>query len=349
MAQVVGMSAVVAPRSLPAGLRVTATRSGQAGAPCAQAAPRRRVAAVPPRSSFLRSSLQSSFFDGGNAFSAVTQQATSCSYSESTDGAHQYGGPLTTQMNLFSRVVRVVKSYANAIVSAAEDPEKILEQTVQEMNEDLIKMRQASAQVMASSKQLENKYKQAAATADDWYRRAQLAIQKGDDELAKEALKRRKSYLENAESLKSQLTAQQGAVEKLISSTRMLESKMAEARSKKDTLKARAQSAKTSQKVQEMVGNMNSSNALAAFDRMEEKVLAMEAEAESVAQLTTDDLSSKFLLLESNDVEDELAKMKKGMLADTSSKKTPELPPGRPVPSAIDQELEELRRKTREL
>ena len=75
----------------------------------------------------------------------------------------------------------MISSYANALITAAEDPEKILDQTVNEMNGDLIKMRQATAQVMASQKQLENKYNSAQKTADDWYKRAQLAIEKGDD------------------------------------------------------------------------------------------------------------------------------------------------------------------------
>ena len=100
------------------------------------------------------------------------------------------GSRLVVSANLFQRLGRVIGSYANSLVSAAEDPEKILDQTVVEMQEDLVKMRQASAQVVASQKQLENKYKQAQATADDWYRRAELALSKGDEELARAAASR---------------------------------------------------------------------------------------------------------------------------------------------------------------
>uniref|UniRef100_A0A8R7PAL4 Membrane-associated 30 kDa protein, chloroplastic n=1 Tax=Triticum urartu TaxID=4572 RepID=A0A8R7PAL4_TRIUA len=96
--------------------------------------------------------------------------------------------------NLFDRLTRVARSYANAVISSFEDPEKILDQAVLEMNDDLIKMRQATAQVLASQKRLENKYTAAKQADADWYRRAQLALQKGDEELAREALKRRKSY-----------------------------------------------------------------------------------------------------------------------------------------------------------
>lgn len=255
---------------------------------------------------------------------------------------------VVVQANLFSRVARLVKSYANNVVSGAEDPEKLLDQVVTEMQEDLIKMRQAAAQVMASQKQLEAKYKQAQATADDWLRRAELAVQKGEDDLAKEALRRRKSYQDNADGLRLQLEQQQKAVDQLLGNTRALEGKLAEARSKKDTLKARAASAKTSKQIQEMIGSLDTSNAVVAFDKMEEKVLAMEAEAESTALLVGNDkLENKFAALESGSVEDELAALKRGMISGSSAP-VGALPEGRPIKDALDLELEALRKKARE-
>ena len=201
-------------------------------------------------------------------------------------------------------------------VALPQDPEKMLEQTVAEMQEDLIKMRQASAQVMASQKQLEARYKQAEAAEADWYKRAQLALQKGDEELAREALKRRKAAQENAGGMRAQLEQQTAAVERLVANTRLLEGKLGEAKSKKDTLKARAQSAKASQRANEMVGGLSTTNALAAFERMEEKVMAMEAEADATALLTGgDDLSKQFKALEGGDeVDAELAAMRRGLL-----------------------------------
>uniref|UniRef100_A0A5B7AM57 Membrane-associated 30 kDa protein n=1 Tax=Davidia involucrata TaxID=16924 RepID=A0A5B7AM57_DAVIN len=266
------------------------------------------------------------------------------------------GGALGAQMNLFDRFARVIKSYANAIVSSFEDPEKILEQTVLEMNDDLTKMRQATAQVMASQKQLENKYKAAQQASEDWYRRAQLALGKGDEDLAREALKRRKSYADNANAMKAQLDQQKSIVDNLVSNTRLLESKIQEAKSKKDTLKARAQSAKTATKVSEMLGNVNTSSALSAFEKMEEKVLAMESQADALNQLTSDDLEGKFALLESSSVDDDLANLKKEL---SGSTKKGELPPGRTAVAStnsafplsdtqIEKELNELRRKAKE-
>ncbi|XP_042471361.1 probable membrane-associated 30 kDa protein, chloroplastic [Zingiber officinale] len=270
---------------------------------------------------------------------------------------HRYGGgSLIVQMNLFDRLARVVKSYANSILSSMEDPEKILDQAVLEMNDDLTKMRQATAQVLASQKRLENKYKAAQLASDEWYRKAQLALGRGDEDLAREALKRRKSYADSANSLKAQLDQQKTVVDNLVSNTKLLESKIQEARSKKDTLKARAQSAKTATKVSEMLGNVNTSSALSAFEKMEEKVLAMESQAEALNQLTTDDLEGKFALLESSSVDDDLATLKKE-LSGRSMKG--ELPAGRTAASSsnvssafgdmdIERELNELRKKANE-
>lgn len=265
-------------------------------------------------------------------------------------------GALSTSSNLFDRFARVVKSYANAIISSFEDPEKILEQTVIEMNNDLIKLRQATAQVLASQKQLENRYKAAQQASEDWYRRAQLALGKGDEDLAREALKRRKSYADNANALKAQLDQQKGVVDNLVNNTRLLESKIQEAKSKKDTLRARAQSAKTATKVSEMLGNVNTSSALSAFERMEEKVLAMESQADALNQLTSDELEGKFALLESSSVDSDLAELKREL---TGKTKKGDLPPGRtPIAGTrslqfqdaeIEKELNELRRRASDL
>ncbi|XP_057476725.1 membrane-associated 30 kDa protein, chloroplastic [Actinidia eriantha] len=292
----------------------------------------------------------------GNGVGASTFLGTRLRYPDRLRCNGYGGGVLGARMNLFDRFARVIKSYANAILSTFEDPEKILEQSVLEMNDDLTKMRQATAQVLASQKQLENKYKAAQQASEDWYKRAQLALGKGEEDLAREALKRRKAYADNANALRAQLDQQKSIVDNLVSNTRLLESKIQEAKSKKDTLKARAQSAKTATKVSEMLGNVNTSSALSAFEKMEEKVLAMESQAEALNQLTTDDLEGKFALLESSSVDDDLANLKKELSGSTLKG---ELPPGRTSArstssafpfqdSEIERELNELRRKAKD-
>ncbi|MBA0724914.1 hypothetical protein Golax_021557 [Gossypium laxum] len=166
----------------------------------------------------VKKPLTSSFFNGGVASLKLTSLRSVPGRSHCY---RQRGGALGTRMNLFDRFARVVKSYANALLSSFEDPEKILDQAVLEMNDDLVKMRQATAQVLASQKRMENKYKAAQQASEDWYRKAQLALQKGEEDLAREALKRRKSFADNANSLKAQLDQQQTVVDNLVSNTRV--------------------------------------------------------------------------------------------------------------------------------
>jgi len=250
-----------------------------------------------------------------------------------------------------------VSAYVSGFVGSYEDPEKLLDRATEEMQEDLIKMRQATAQVMASGRQLEAKYKNTQNTSDEWMRRAELAVSRGQDDLGREALLRRKGIQQTADALKSQLDIQQKAVEQLTANMKMLESKLTEAKNKKDTLKARAAAAKSSKEIQDMVGGLrlNSSSAWAAFEKMEEKVIALEAEAESAGLLATPDaIEQKFLALEGGSVEDELRMIKQGM---TRGSNTPPaaLPQGRPISEVlqgyanpdVEMQLEQLRKRAR--
>ncbi|KAI3843026.1 hypothetical protein MKW92_009426 [Papaver armeniacum] len=246
-------------------------------------------------------------------------------------------GALGTQMNPFNRFARVVKSYVSSIISSFEDPAKIIEQAVLEMNDDLAKMRQATAQALAAQKRLETKQKAAQQASEDWYRRAQLALEKGDEDLAREALKRRKSYADNATSLKAELDRHKKVVDTLVPNMKLLESKIQEAKLKKDNLIFRYQSAEFATKVSEMLGNLNASSALSAFDKMEEKVMVIESQAEALNQLTTDDLEAKFACLDSS-TDDDLANLKKEMSGRRVRKEL--LPPGRSAVIVIDAEIE---------
>lgn len=173
---------------------------------------------------------------------------------------------------------------ANA-VGGLEDPEKILDQAVEDMQGDLVRLRQAAAEVTAAQRRLEAKRSAAEQTAQEWYRRAELALSKGDEELAREALSRRKAYAATASQLESQLSQQSRAVTTITGNMRMLDSKLQEARLKKDTLKARAQSARSARQIQDMVAGLNTGSALGAFEKMEERVLAMESEAEAATMV----------------------------------------------------------------
>ncbi|MBF2088694.1 MAG: PspA/IM30 family protein [Synechococcales cyanobacterium K44_A2020_017] len=245
-------------------------------------------------------------------------------------------------MGFFQRVGRVIRANLNSLVSQAEDPEKILEQAVNDMQNDLIEMRQGVAQAIATQKRTERQHSQAQSTADEWYQRAQLALQKGDENLAREALSRRKTYQETADSLGRQLPQQQAVVDNLRQNMMSLERKISDAKTKKDMYIARARSAKASQQLNDMLGRVGTTGAMQAFERMEERVHELEARSEAVAELGKDDLESRFSALEGSSVDDDLAAMK----AELSGRSPQSLPasPAAHTPE-IDQELEELRSK----
>jgi phage shock protein A len=245
-------------------------------------------------------------------------------------------------MGLFDRIWRAIRANLNSLVSQAEDPEKILEQTVLDMQEDLIQLRQAVAQAIATQKRTERQCSQAQTTANEWYQRAQLALQKGDENLAREALTRRKSYQDTVEAMKAQLEQQSAVVVQLKQNMKKLESKIFEAQTKKNLYIARARSAKASQQINEMLGRVGTGSAMAAFDRMEEKVLQMEAQSEAIAELGTDDLEKRIAALgEADDVEAELTAMKSQMLTGSDVAQLPASSEnGQPNTSNFDRKLE---------
>ncbi len=250
-------------------------------------------------------------------------------------------------MGFFDRLSRLLRSNLNDLVGRAEDPAKILDQSVADMQSDLIKLRQAVAAAIASQKRIENQAQQAESQSKTWYERATLALKKGEEDLAKEALSRRKTYQETATALNSQLATQAGQVENLKKNLLSLEGKIAGARTKKDMLKARAQAAQAQAQLQGAVGGLNTDSAMAAFDRMEEKVLSLEASGQAAAELAGADLDSRFQALEAGgDVDQELAALKASLnpspLALPDDTKKPELLPAQAA--EVDDELEKLKR-----
>ncbi|NJL89947.1 MAG: PspA/IM30 family protein [Coleofasciculaceae cyanobacterium SM2_1_6] len=250
-------------------------------------------------------------------------------------------------MGLFDRISRVVRANLNDVVSKAEDPEKILDQALIDMQEDLIELRQAVARAIATQKRTEQQYNKNLSEANTWQQRAQLALQKGEESLAKDALVRKKSLTEAANTLKAQLDQQVGQVDTLKRSLIGLESKISEAKTKKDMLKSRVAAAKAQEQLQTAVGKLGTSSAMGAFERMEEKVLELEARSQAAAEIGGADLENQFALLESGSgVDDELAAMK----ASLAGAPTPQSLPAGTTPTAapvteVDAELEELRKQ----
>jgi len=250
-------------------------------------------------------------------------------------------------MGLFDRLKRVVSANLNDLVSKAEDPEKMLEQAILEMQEDLVQLRQGVAQAIAAQKRTEKQYTESQNEISKWQRNAQLAVQKGEENLARQALERKKTYVETGNALKTSLDQQTSQVEILKRSLIQLESKLSEAKTKKEMLKARITTAKAQEQLQGMISGMSSNSALTAFERMEEKVLMQEARAQSSLEIAGADLDSQFAKLEAgSDIDDELTAMKveAGLLKPANHNQA-QLPPSAPV----DAELEALKKQIDQL
>ena len=249
-------------------------------------------------------------------------------------------------MGLFDRLSRVVRANINDLVSKAEDPEKVLEQAVIDMQEDLVQLRQAVARSIATQKRTEQQYNKNQSEANTWQQRAQLALSKGDENLAREALVRKKSFADTAASLKAQLDQQSNQVATLKRNLIAVESKISEAKTKKDMLRARANAAKANRQLQDSVNNIGTKSAMGAFERMEDKVMQLEAESETASELGGTGIEQQFAALEAGSgVDDELATMK-AQLSGTSAE-TPKLEAAEttsnPQDEVIDAELDELR------
>lgn len=249
-------------------------------------------------------------------------------------------------MNLFDRFQRVAKANVNNVLKSLEDPEKIMNQALEDMQGDLVKVRQSYAEITATQRRLLKQKEQADALADDWYKRAQLALSKGEEALAKEALSRRQQQTETSEGLQIQIDQQATAVDKLYEGMQALESKILESKAKKEQMVARARTAASTAKVNDMLGGITGKTSMDAFSRMEDKVEALEAAAEVSAEMGSMDgrglpgssggsLESQFKMLESSSsVDRELEEMKKMLGTSSSAKK-----------DDVDDELERLKRE----
>lgn len=200
----------------------------------------------------------------------------------------------------------------NRLLQQGIDPEKLLDSAIEQMEADLRNARQAIVNINASQKQLQQQYEQAQAEVNKWKQRAQLALQKGDKYLAREALIRKKMHTRILESLEVQLNQEPASVKNLKQDLFFLEAKISEAKTMRTRLKAQVADARMNGQLQGAVSN---SVTMSAFERMEEKLLQMEARSQAAAELAGTDLASLFAQLESGgNVDEELAAMKEQLL-----------------------------------
>lgn len=221
-------------------------------------------------------------------------------------------------MGILDRVSTLLRANVNDMIDRAEDPEKVVKQLIADMNNQLIQVKTQVAAAIADEKQLQQRYQDNLAKSTDWQQRAEMAVEKGQDEMAREALQRRNAFQQTADGFKEQYEQQASQVETLKEALRELEAKIQDAQTKEQLLIARSRRAKAETQIRSTLSGLDQSSALASFERIVEKVNQQEARAAAMAELDTDTMEHRFQLMEQeSEVDRQLAalKAKKGLAA----------------------------------
>ena len=224
-------------------------------------------------------------------------------------------------MGIFTKLSSVIRSNINDLISRAEDPEKMLNQIILDMRDQLAQAKREVAAAIADERKLKAQLEQEVSQQRDWQHRAMLAVREDRDDLAKQALLRQKEYAERAAALQKAWSAQASESEKLKGSLRQLNDKIEEAKRKRNLLISKQKRAQAQRRIHETMSGLSDTSAFEAFNRMADKVEAEErrsvAQAEVKAELGGDTLESEFLRLEGGlvgtDVEDQLRVLKAEM------------------------------------
>ncbi len=219
-------------------------------------------------------------------------------------------------MGIMDRLSRLIRANVNDLIDRAEDPEKMLDQILQDMRSNMTTARAQVAAMIAQEKELEADLHETRQLAEEWGRKAQRAVEAGKDDLAREALRRKKDSDDNARVYEQQLQAQEQAVDKLKTQLRQLEAKYQAASSQRDALIARQRRAQAQQQVAQSVTVFSPLDPGSELDRMERRIRGVESHALAAIEVGEESLDAQFRELDQDaDIEDELAALKAGSAA----------------------------------
>jgi phage shock protein A len=220
-------------------------------------------------------------------------------------------------MSIFSRFRDIVNSNINAMLEKAEDPEKLIRLMIQEMEETLIEMKASCAGTIAARKRSSSSLQQLKDRAVDWESKAKLAVNKGREDLAREALLQKRQSMENSDALEREVGELDGIVQKYQADIRQLEEKLAAVREKQRVLAQRHLHARQKKRAEQQIRSADSAATIARFDQFEQRIDRMEAEAELVNYGRKPSLEEEFEKLErSEEIEKELEALKRQVQQD---------------------------------
>ena len=204
-------------------------------------------------------------------------------------------------MALLERVSTLVKANLNDLIDKAEHPEKMIKQVILDMENQLLQVKTQVAIAIADQHLLEKKQKENEEKVSEWMRKAELAVEKNQDDLARVALQRVESYRELQESFGQQVTDQKAQVENLKTALRQLEGKLAEAQGKADLLIAQHRRARAVGKASDAKMAAGNGANSGTFDRMKRKVAHAQALSQAKSELAADDVEDRLAALEKED------------------------------------------------
>jgi phage shock protein A len=214
-------------------------------------------------------------------------------------------------MALLERVSTLVRANLNDLIDKAEEPEKMIKQVILDMQNQLLQVKTQVAIAIADQHLLEKKQKENAGKIAEWMRKAELAVDKKEDDLARASLQRVESYRELSESFTQQVADQKAQVENLKSALRKLDQKLTEAEAKADVLMAQQRRARAVTKASDARMAMGDSSKAATFDRMKRKVAHSEAVSEAKSEIAGSNIDDRLAALEKEDrIEQLLAELK---------------------------------------
>jgi len=214
-------------------------------------------------------------------------------------------------MGLLERVSTLIRANLNDMIDRAEDPEKMIKQVIVDMENQYLQVKTQVAVSIADQHMLEKKFQEHQANAKDWMRKAELAVDKNEDDLARAAIERMQTAHRMAQSFQEQVNDQSAQVETLKGALVKLEQKLDEAKSKRELLLARHRRSVAMNKAARAQSELGTQSKGAAFDRLKDRVHHNEAVASAEVEMITDDMGDRLVRLERDtEVERLLAEMK---------------------------------------
>ena len=214
-------------------------------------------------------------------------------------------------MGIFTRFRDIISSNINTRLDKAEDPEKLIKLMIREMEDTLVELKASCAGVIANRKKVQRHLEEVQSRAEYWAKNAELAVNKGRDDLAREALLEKRRYTDSMAALENESTEHDDLIEQYQDDIRQLEDKLKNAREKERMLVQRHVHARKKKRAQEEIRRMDSSEAILKFEQLENRIERMEAEADLVNFGPKPTLKDEFdTLLVDDEIEKELQTLK---------------------------------------